>query len=365
MANSKIKRIGVLTGGGDCPGLNAVIRAVVKTAINEYGMEVTGYTDGFYGLINNKCRPMGDVDVSGILPRGGTILGTTNRDNPFRYPVFRDGNKVFEDVSDQAIANVRQQGIEALVVIGGDGSLSIARELYEKGFPTIGIPKTIDNDLSATDVTFGFDSALVTATEAIDKLHTTAESHHRVMVLEVMGRYAGWIALEAGIAGGADVILIPEIPFETEQVCDAIRRRKDRGKKFSIVVVAEGAKPVEGEMVVQRQVPDSTDPIRLGGIGNLVGDRLELCSGLETRVTVLGHLQRGGSPTPFDRILGTRYGVAAVGLAAQEQFGRMVCLHGQKIDSVTLTEAVGELRRVSLNGDLVAAARAVGTCLGD
>ena len=234
MANSKIKRIGVLTGGGDCPGLNAVIRAVVKTAINEYGMEVTGYTDGFYGLINNKCRPMGDVDVSGILPRGGTILGTTNRDNPFRYPVFRDGNKVFEDVSDQAIANVRQQGIEALVVIGGDGSLSIARELYEKGFPTIGIPKTIDNDLSATDVTFGFDSALVTATEAIDKLHTTAESHHRVMVLEVMGRYAGWIALEAGIAGGADVILIPEIPFETEQVCDAIRRRKDRCKKFSM-----------------------------------------------------------------------------------------------------------------------------------
>ncbi|MCL4514922.1 MAG: 6-phosphofructokinase [Firmicutes bacterium] len=365
MRGKPIKRIGVLTGGGDCPGLNAVIRAVVKTANYEYGMEVIGFEDGFGGLINNQARKLAAADVSGILPRGGTILGTSNRDNPFKYAVVRDGQKVWADVSDRAFANAREHGIEALVVIGGDGSLSIAKEFYDKGFPTVGIPKTIDNDLSATDVTFGFDTALTTATEALDKLHTTAESHHRVMVLEVMGRYAGWIALESGIAGGADIILIPEIPFSLERVCEKINSRKAEGKKFNIVVVAEGAKPAGGEMVVRKVIADSPDPLRLGGIGNQVGNELEKLTGMETRVTVLGHLQRGGSPTAFDRILATRYGAAAVKLVAEGEFGQMVCLRTPNIEAVPLARAVKELRRVSPDSDLVMAARAVGTSFGD
>lgn len=361
----EVKRIGVLTGGGDCPGLNAVIRAVVKTAVYKYGIEVFGIEDGFKGLIHKLGMPLSPKEVSGILPRGGTILGTTNRDNPFRYPVNIDGKKVFKDVSDRVIANMKDLGIDALVIIGGDGSLSIGRELYEKGLPVVGVPKTIDNDLSATDVTFGFDTAVTTATEAIDKLHTTAESHHRVMVLEVMGRYAGWIALEAGIAGGGDVILIPEIPFDISKVCQKIKDRIVEGKKFSIVVAAEGAKAKDGEMVIQKMIEDSTDPVRLGGIGNVIGKQIEECSGIETRVTVLGHLQRGGMPTPFDRILGTRLGTAAVDLVMQGDFGRMVCLRTPNIESVTLAEAVGELKKVNPQGDLVKAAKAVGTSFGD
>lgn len=366
MINPKeIKKIAVLTGGGDCPGLNAVIRAVVKSAITRYGLEVVGFLDGFNGAINNRTRPLGLNDISGILPRGGTILGTTNRDNPFAYPMDINGRRINVDVSDQVISNIYQQGAQALVVIGGDGSLTIARDLYAKGLPVVGIPKTIDNDLSATDVTFGFDSALVTATEALDKLHTTAESHHRVMVLEVMGRYAGWIALESGLAGGADVILIPEIPFKLENVCASIAKRTKAGKKFSIVVVAEGATYAGGSMVVQKVIAESADPIRLGGIGNKVGSEIEAMSGIETRVTVLGHLQRGGSPTPFDRILGTRYGVAAVNLIMTGQQGRMVALHTPEITSVPLSEAVGELKRVDPEGDLVKAARAIGIGFGD
>lgn len=360
----KTRRIGVLTGGGDCPGLNAVIRAVVKTAVGEYGMEVFGLEDGFRGLVEKQGRPLGLGEVSGILPRGGTILGTSNRDNPFKYPVVVNGERVFQDKSGTCLANARELGIEALVVIGGDGSLKIARELSDIGMPVVGVPKTIDNDLSATDATFGFDTALTTATEAIDKLHTTAESHHRVMVLEVMGRYAGWIALQAGMAGGADVILIPEIPFRIEKVAEKIRDRKAGGKKFSIVVVAEGATLEGGEMVVKKTIADSPDPIRLGGIGQVAGNQLEELTGMETRVTVLGHLQRGGSPTPFDRILGTRYGVAAVRLVAEGGFGRMVALKGTRIESVTLAEAVGELRRVPAEGELVAAAKAVGVSFG-
>lgn len=260
--------------------------------------------------------------------------------------------------------NAHELGIEALVVIGGDGSLNIAKELSDIGMPIVGVPKTIDNDLSATDATFGFDTALTTATEAIDKLHTTAESHHRVMVLEVMGRYAGWIALQAGMAGGADVILIPEIPFRIEKVAEKIRERKAGGKKFSIVVVAEGATPEGGEMVVRKTIADSPDPIRLGGIGQVVGNHLEELTGMETRVTVLGHLQRGGSPTAYDRILGTRYGVGAVRLVAEGGFTRMVALKGTRVESVTLAEAVGELRRVPPDGELVAAAKAVGVSFG-
>jgi len=361
----KIKRIGLVTGGGDCPGLNAVIRAVVKTAINQYGMEVIGIKDGFSGLIHSQFRPLELIDVSGILPRGGTILGTSNRDNPFKYPVVENGEKTYRDMSDHCINNLKTQGIEALVVIGGDGSLSIAKELYEKGVLTVGVPKTIDNDLSATDVTFGFDTALVTATEAIDKLHTTAESHHRVMVLEVMGRYAGWIALQSGLAGGADVILIPEIPFTMEKVAEKIRHRQTEGKKFSIVVVAEGAKPLGGEMVVQKVIADSADPIRLGGIGNQVGQQIEEITGVETRVTILGHVQRGGSPTPFDRILATRYGHAAAELVYNMDFGKMVCLKTPLIESVLLEEAVKEIRRVPPNGEIVQTAKAIGISFGD
>lgn len=360
-----LRRIGVLTGGGDAPGLNAVIRAVVKTAVGRYGAEVFGFIDGFKGLVLGQARRLSLPDVSGILPRGGTILGTTNRDNPFKFLVVEDGREVYRDCSDWVKENLRRMELEALIVIGGDGSLSIARDFSLLGIPVVGVPKTIDNDLAATDVTFGFDTALTTATEAIDKLHTTAESHHRVMLLEVMGRYAGWIALEAGIAGGADVILIPEIPYRLESIENKIKERQTQGKHFSIIVVAEGAKPVGGEMVVQEYVKDVSDPVRLGGIGNKVGGDLAQALGVETRVTVLGHLQRGGSPTPFDRILATRYGVAAVDLAMRGEYGMMAALRTPEIIAVPLSEAVKVQKRVLADGDLVRAARSVGISLGD
>lgn len=368
MVRSKvqIKRIGVLTGGGDAPGLNAVIRAVVKVAIREYGLTVIGFEDGFGGLIENRARRLTEKDVVGILPRGGTILGTTNRDNPFHYPVRENGQVVYKDVSDRVMANLASQGIQGLVIIGGDGSLKIAQEIWERyNFPVIGVPKTIDNDLLATDQTFGFDTAVMTATEAIDKLHTTAESHHRVMVLEVMGRYAGWIALYAGVAGGADVILIPEIPFTFEKVCEKVLERRRQGKKFSIIVVAEGAKPVGGQLVVKKVVEGSFEPLRLGGIGNVVGEKVEEMTGIETRVTVLGHLQRGGSPTPFDRILATRFGAAAVNFLMEGRYGEMVCLRTPDISSVPLAEATGAMKRVALGNDLVRAARQMGISFGD
>ncbi|KAF1084659.1 Pyrophosphate--fructose 6-phosphate 1-phosphotransferase [Sporotomaculum syntrophicum] len=365
MAKSVVKHIGVLTGGGDAPGLNAVIRSIVKTAIREYQITVTGFENGFGGVIKNQARELTEQDVAGILPRGGTILGTTNRDNPFHYPVVKGNEKTFADVSDRVFENISIHGIEALIVIGGDGSLAIGKELYDLGLNVVGVPKTIDNDLSATDQTFGFDTALTTATEAIDKLHTTAESHHRVMVLEVMGRYAGWIALESGLAGGADVILIPEIPYNMDVVVQKINERTREKKKFSIIVVAEGAKPQGGEMVVNKHVEDSFDPIRLGGIGNVVAQAVEAATGKESRVTVLGHLQRGGSPTAYDRILSTRYGTEAVNLVAKGLFGNMVCLKGQHIKHVPLDQAVGELHKVPVDGELVRVARHLGICLGD
>jgi 6-phosphofructokinase 1 len=355
----------VLTGGGDAPGLNAVIRAVVKIAIKQYNLGVTGFLNGFGGLIKNQVRELTEREVVGILPRGGTILGTTNRDNPFHYPVIKEGEKVFVDISDRIFENISIQEIDALVIIGGDGSLAIARDLYEKGLPVVGIPKTIDNDIPVTDQTFGFDTALTTATEALDKLHTTAESHHRVMVLEVMGRYAGWIALTTGIAGGADVILIPEIPFQMGKVVEKINERSQQDKKFSIIVVAEGAKPVGGEMVVRKAIEDSYDPIRLGGIGNLVAGQIEELTGKETRVTVLGHLQRGGSPTAYDRILATRYGTGAVKLVMEGRFGEMVCLSGTSISSVPLREIAGKMRQVPMDSDLIFSARQLGISFGD
>lgn len=365
MGKPAVKRIGVLTGGGDAPGLNAVIRAVVKTAIREYGMTVIGFENGFGGLIKNQARELNESNVVGILPRGGTILGTTNRDNPFHYPVIKGGEKTFADVSDRVFENISIHEIEALIVIGGDGSLAIGNKLKEQGLNVIGVPKTIDNDLSATDQTFGFDTALTTATEAIDKLHTTAESHHRVMVLEVMGRYAGWIALASGVAGGADVILIPEIPYNTDTVMEKINSRSQEKKKFSIIVVAEGAKPLGGDMVIKRHVENSFDTIRLGGIGNVLAEAVEAATEKEARVTVLGHLQRGGSPTAFDRILATRYGTGAINLVAEGNFGKMVCLRGQSIESVPLEEAVGEIHTVPVDSELVKVAKQLGICLGD
>lgn len=359
-----VRKIAVLTGGGDCPGLNAVLRAIVRAAAY-YGLEVIGVRDGFKGAIEGDFLPLGLKDVSGILPRGGTILGTSNRDNPFAYSVEVDGQISQEDRSDQVIRNLADIGAEVLIVIGGDGSLSIALEMSGKGLKVIGVPKTIDNDLMATDITFGFQSAVETAQDALDKLHTTAESHHRVMILEVMGRYAGWIALYSGIAGGADVILIPEIPYNIEKVAEAINIRKSKGKKFSIIVVAEGSKSCGGEMVVECTVEGRPDPIKLGGIGARVSEELEGLIGLEKRVTVLGHIQRGGSPNPYDRVLATRYGVAAVDAVIAEEWGKMVALKGSTIVTVPLADAVKNLKKVSLNDQVLLTARKLGINVGD
>ncbi|MDO4541153.1 MAG: ATP-dependent 6-phosphofructokinase [Syntrophomonadaceae bacterium] len=358
-------RIGVLTGGGDCPGLNAVIRAVTKAAIYGYNFEVVGFLDGFKGLVENNFRMLDLKAVSGIGHTGGTILGSSNRDNPFRFYRSIDGKETFTDESDVAISNMKELGIDGLIVIGGDGSLHIAQQFFEKGIKVIGVPKTIDNDLSATDVTFGFSTAVATATDAIDKLHTTAESHHRVMILEVMGRYAGWIALHAGLAGGADVILIPEIPYDLNAVANKIIQRREQDKHFSIIVVAEGAKPKDGEMVVQRMVNASHDPVRLGGIGNKLATDIEAVSGIESRVTVLGHLQRGGYPVSYDRIISSRYGTYAVEAFARGAYGTMVSLHGEEIITVPIIEAIESLKQVGPHNQIVHTARLLGIAFGD
>jgi ATP-dependent phosphofructokinase / diphosphate-dependent phosphofructokinase len=360
-----VKKIGIITGGGDCPGLNAVLRAVVKTAIGKYGCEVIGFKDGYHGLVLNEWIKLDLPMASGILDRGGTILGSSNRDNPFNFRVEENGIVNYVDKSDQVMANIQSHGIEVMVLIGGDGTLTSARDFSRKGLKIVGIPKTIDNDLSATDVTFGFMTAVETATEALDKLHTTAESHHRIMVLEVMGRYAGWIALESGIAGGADMIMIPEIPYDIQKIANKALERQKAGKNFSIVVVAEGAKPKGGSMVVSQLVKDSPDPIRLGGIGQKIAQDLTEITGIDSRVTVLGHLQRGGRPTPYDRILSTRYGVAAVELINEGKFGMMVSLHGDEITAVPVEEAVGKLKTVPLDSELIQIAQSIGVEFGN
>ncbi|MFR1315311.1 MAG: 6-phosphofructokinase, partial [Clostridium perfringens] len=311
-----IKKIAILTGGGDCPGLNAVIRAVTRTAILKYGYEVIGYKFGYRGLYNNDFVKLDLDSVSGILHRGGTILHSSNKDNLFDYQVEDENGKIVKkDVSDVGVENLKKEGVDALVVIGGDGTLTSARDFARKGVNVIGVPKTIDNDLLATDVTFGFNTATEIATEALDRLHTTAESHHRIMLLEVMGRNAGWIALESGIAGSADVILLPEIPYDINKIVEKVKEREEAGKQFTIIVVAEGAKPKDGEVVVSKIVDDSPDPIRLGGIANKLAIDLEgLIKNHEIRSTVLGHIQRGGNTSTYDRILSTKYGVKAVEL---------------------------------------------------
>jgi ATP-dependent phosphofructokinase / diphosphate-dependent phosphofructokinase len=360
-----LKRIGILTGGGDCPGLNAVIRSVAKPAMAYFGATVIGVEDGFEGLVEGRMRELTWKDVRGLLNLGGTILGTSNKGDPFHFPTITENGIEVKDCSDRAMRHYRDWGLDAMIAIGGDGTMHIVDKFTDMGFNFIGVPKTIDNDLSSTDVTFGYDSALSVATEAIDRLHTTASAHHRVMVVEVMGRYAGWIALGAGLAGGADVILIPEIPFHWQKVYDYVLERGKRGGRFSIVCVAEGAKPADGDIVVKEKDVKRTDPLRLGGIGDLVGRRITEGTGLETRVTVLGHLQRGGSPTPYDRILATKFGSMALQLASEGKFGCMVSLRGTEVVSVPVKQAILELRTVPQSSQLVLAARAVGTCFGD
>ena len=359
-----MKRIGILTGGGDAPGLNAVIRAAVKTAIYEYDSEVLGIRNGYDGFIEaDGIVPLTIESVRGLLPRGGTILGAANRGNPYARKVIRDGKEVMIDVSDEIVKGIKRLEMDALLVLGGDGTLHIARELCKKGAPVIGVPKTIDNDIGGTELTFGFDTAVNTATEAIDKLHTTAEAHHRVMVLELMGRDAGFITLHAGVAGGADVILIPEIPFKFESILAQVRQRVEDGYLFSIIVVSEGAKPQGGEQIFSRSGDEIYVP-RLGGIGLRVGDYVEK-NGFESRVAVLGHLQRGGSPTPFDRWLATRFGAAAVRLAAEGKFDRMVALRAGQIVDVSLEEVAATTKRVDINDDAILTARGMGVSFGD
>ncbi len=359
-----MNRIGILTGGGDAPGLNAVIRAAVKTAVLAHDCQVFGIKDGYDGFLDEKgAIPLGLQEVSGILPRGGTILGTANRGNPYARKVIRDGREVTIDVSDEIVKGIDRLKLDALLVLGGDGTLRIAHELYQKGVPVVGVPKTIDNDIGGTEVTFGFDTALNIATEAIDRLHTTAEAHHRVMVLELMGRDAGFISLHAGMAGGADVILIPEIPFHYEAIIAKVRERAESGRLFSILVVSEGAKPAGGSQAIARAGNEVYVP-RLGGIGQRVGEYVEK-QGFETRVTVLGHLQRGGTPTAFDRWLATRYGAAAVRLARRGGFDRMVSLQSGQITDVPLAEALAVPRRVDLNEDAMITARGMGISFGD
>lgn len=357
-------RIGVLSGGGDAPGLNAVIRAVTKTAIFKYGWEVTGIIDGFEGLLSpTKTRQLTSWNTRGILFVGGTILGTTNRGNPFAHKTTVNGREIVEDMSPIVMENIRELGLDALIVIGGDGSLKIGHGIHKLGVPVIGVPKTIDNDLMATHVTFGFQTAVDTATDALDKLHTTAESHQRVIVVELMGRYAGWISLEAGMSGSADIILIPEIPFSFDKVMEKLTERKRAGSKSSIVVVAEGAKPTGGEMAVREKAADGY-VLRLGGMGEIVAAEITKRTGIDTRVTVLGHLQRGGSPCPFDRLLATRYGAYAVELIAQKKYGEMVSYQPPVITSVPLESAISQLKLVEPDGELVKVAEGLGVSFG-
>ncbi|HLS91695.1 MAG TPA: ATP-dependent 6-phosphofructokinase [Limnochordia bacterium] len=358
------RRFGILSAGGDCPGINAVIRAATKRIMRE-GCEMIGFLGGYGGLVEKAYRVLDEAAISGLLHRGGTMLGSNNRYNPMRYPVTIDGKTVMKDCTAEAMQTIQELGIEGIIAIGGDGTLAVTKDMAAHGLKAVTVPKTIDNDLPHTDQTFGFDTAVQTATEALDKLHSTAESHHRVMVLELMGRYAGWIALMSGVAGGADVILIPEIPWNIEAVARKILDRKRNGKPFSIVVVAEGTPDPQGNPVIKRRIEESHEPVRLGGIGQLVGDLIEEHTGIETRVTVLGHIQRGGSPSPYDRVLATMLGVAAAERALRGEWGVMVTLKDAKIQAVPFEDIAPGAKLVSPNHELVLAARACGICLGD
>ncbi len=373
-----IRKIGVITGGGDCSGLNAVINGLTKTAINTYGLEVIGYRRGYSGLLRDDYQVL-DLDaVSGIMHEGGTILKTSNKDNLFHYPYAKDeeGGFLYKDVSDQALENMRRNQVDALIVIGGDGTLTSARDFNRKGIPVIGVPKTIDNDLPETDVTFGYNTSLSTITDALDKIHTTAYSHDRIMVVEVMGRNTGWLAIEGGIAGGADVILIPEIPYDLDRIVEKVKERDELGKQFAIVVVSEGAKEKDGDVTVREIVKDSADTVRLGGVGDVLTRNLQArIENHEVRYTNLSYLQRGGIASQFDRVIGMRFGVAAVDLLMRGERGRMVRCRGREISDVALETVIGDGKTgetsrggrkfVDAQGQLVRAAKAIGISFGD
>jgi phosphofructokinase-like protein len=362
-----IRRIGVLTGGGDCPGLNAVIRAVAKDALN-CGVEVMGIEDGFLGLIENRVRPITDTDLSGILNQGGTILGSNNKSNPERHAVGKnpDGTIRYENGMDRCLATLEEHRIQAMVVIGGDGTMTGAAKFCKLGVPVVGVPKTIDNDIEGTEITFGFQSAVATATLALDQVRTTADSHHRAMVVEVMGRNAGWIALHAGVASGSDVILIPEIPFTLEAVFEKVKQRRSMGKRSSLLCVSEGARLVGGKQIVARVVETSPDPVRLGGIGKFLSDKIEDETGVESRYVVLGHTQRGGTPVAADRVLSTLLGSHAMTLLREGKAGRMVAIQRGQLTDIDMEEPAGKQRLIRPETDqLVAAARSVGASFGD
>jgi len=361
----KIKRIGVLTGGGDCPGLNAVIRAVTKTAMLEFGWEAVGFHDGYEGVVDNVATELTMSHVSNILTQGGTILGTSNVANPFAHPRKVRGKTIIEDRSKDAFATLKKHKVDCLVAIGGDGTMAITDQMHRAGFPVVGVPKTIDNDLAGTDITFGHDTAVQVISDALDRLHTTAQAHHRVMVLEVMGRYAGWLALNGAVSGGGDIVLIPEIPFTFDKVIKNIHWRRKHGKRFSLIIVAEGAKPLGGQLIVKRRVEGSPDPIRLGGIGKMVADHIEMETGISTRYTVLGHIQRGGTPTAMDRRLATDLGAHAADMIAHGKFGRMAAVHGKRVTDVPLSKVAGKIRKVTLKHPTVRAARGLGMGFGD
>lgn len=379
-----IKRVAILANGGDVSGFNAVIRAIIKTAENN-NIECLGFIDGYRGLLKNNYVVLGTSSTGnavGILPKGGSIIGSSTNANVFNYPVDENGEIVYKDLSDICVENIKKDGIDCLFTLGGDGTQKSARDLSLKGINVIGVPKTIDNDVACTEITFGYNTAVSVAADAIDRLHTTGETHHRIMVLEVMGRYAGWIALESAIAGGADVALIPEIPYDINKAAQKVINRKNRGKSFSIVVVAEGAKPKDGDIVVKgtRNNGAGVDNTKLGGIGEQVAKQLEELTGLEARCTVLGYMQRGGTPTSFDRVLSTKYGAKAMELALEGKFNVLTVIKNGKLDYVSLEDVVGNntkigavsgntpesnLRKVTMEDDLVKTARSIGINLGD
>lgn len=359
-----IKKIGILTAGGDCPGLNAVVRAVSKNALRQ-GVEVLGFKNGFDGLVRNEFIKITSETVSGILTLGGTILGTSNIANPFKYTLPPFGSvETPRDLSSVALHNFKENQLDALITIGGDGTLSMSQKFVELGMPIVAVPKTIDNDLSATDQTFGFDSALTVATEAIDRIHTTAQSHHRVMIIETMGRYAGWIALRSAIAGGGDVVLLPEIPYNDDVIVEYLLKRRSQGKNFSIIVAAEGAKNEQGEQAITRTVAASTDPIRLGGIAYKLSEMIENRTHIESRACVLGHMQRGGTPTAFDRWLSTLYGAKAFDMVMEGKFGQMASFRNFGITEVKIADAISKLKLVDPHGEEVKAALEVGMSFG-
>ena len=379
-----VKKVAILANGGDVSGFNAVIRAIVKTA-EQNGVECYGFIDGYRGLLKNEYVQLSTSasrTASGILPKGGSIIGSSTNANVFNYKVEEEGKTVYKDLSDVCVQNIKDDGFDCLFTLGGDGTQKSARDFSLKGINVIGVPKTIDNDVACTEITFGYNTAVSVASDALDRLHTTGETHHRIMVLEVMGRYAGWIALESAIAGGADVALIPEIPYDINKAVEKINDRRSKGKNFSIVVVAEGAMPKGGTITVEntRNNGEGVDNTKLGGIGNVVAKQLEQLTGLEARCTVLGYMQRGGSPTAFDRVLSTKYGSKAMELALEGKFNVLTVIKNGKLDCVSLEDVVGNnkvvgavsgntpesnIRKVNMDHDLVKTARNIGICLGD